>query len=44
MLPLTGRITLTEQVIKMTVMDFIFADIFHFSNLFAQITFDRQNL
>jgi len=36
-LPVIRRIATTEQVKKMPVVDFIFSDVLHVSNLFSQI-------
>jgi hypothetical protein len=43
-LPLIGGIAAAEQVIKVTIVDFVFANILHISDLFAQRGFDYQTL
>src|ERR1041385_7986701 len=44
MLPLIWRITTAEQMIKMSMVDFIFTDVVHVANLFTQIGIDFQTL
>jgi hypothetical protein len=42
MLPLFGRIIAAEQVIEMSAVDFILANVLHVSNLLAQVRIDAQ--